>query len=65
MIHFDFEDDNKEQEDKEVLTCTIHGEYPASLKNFGCPDCAEDDLDEEEVEDWRDRQVRKGGFKER
>lgn len=65
MIHFDFEDDNSEQAEKDVLTCTIHGEYPASLKNFGCPDCAEDDLDEEEVEDWRDRQVRKGGFKER
>lgn len=65
MIHFDFEDDNNEQAEKDVLTCTIHGEYPASLKNFGCPDCAEDDLDEEEVEDWRDRQVRKGGFKER
>jgi hypothetical protein len=65
MIHFDFETQDKEKDSKEMLVCVIHGEYPTSLKNFGCPDCAEDDLDEEEVADWRDRQVRKGGFKER
>ena len=65
MIHFDFEEEDKTLEGKEFLVCAIHGEYPASLKSFGCPDCAEDDLDDEEVEDWRDRQARKGGFRER
>jgi len=65
MIHFDFEEEDKKMEDKDSLICPVHGAYPASLKNFGCPDCAEDDLDDEEVEDWRDRQVRKGGFRER
>lgn len=65
MIHFDFEEEDAKQDKKDMLTCAVHGEYPASLRNFGCPDCAEDDLDEDEVEDWRDRQARKGGFKER
>ena len=65
MIHFDFDDIEEENDSKDMLTCSIHGEYPSSLKNFGCPDCVEDILDDEEVEDWRDRQVRKGGFKER
>ena len=65
MIHFDLEEENLTQDKKEMLVCVIHGEYPASLKNFGCPDCAEDDLDEDEVEDWRDRQVRKTGYRER
>jgi hypothetical protein len=65
MIHFDLEEEDVTQDKKETLVCVIHGEYPASLKNFGCPDCAEDDLDEDEVEDWRDRQVRKTGYRER
>lgn len=65
MIHFDFDDAKEKQESKDTLVCPIHGDYPNSLKNFGCPDCAEDVLDDEEVEDWRDRQVRKGGYRER
>ena len=65
MIHFDFDDEKEQEVNKDMLICPIHGEYPSSLKNFGCPDCAEDNLDDEEVEDWRDRQVRKGGYRER
>ena len=66
MIHFDFDDDiGKDQEGNEFLTCSIHGEYPASLKNFGCPECAREEFDEDELDDWRDRQARKGGYREK
>ena len=65
MIHFDFDEEDVVSNENKMLVCPIHGEYPSSLKQFGCPDCQADDLDEEELDDWRDRQVRKGGFKER
>jgi len=66
MIHFDFEDENsKTQLSNDMIICPTHGEYPASLKKFGCPDCAREEFDEDEIDDWRDRQARKGGYKEK
>ena len=65
MIHLEAEEEEVMQDKKNMIICAVHGDYPASLRNFGCPDCAEDDLDEDEVDDWRDRQARKGGYKER
>lgn len=66
MIHFDFEDENnKTQTDNDMIICSIHGEYPASLKNYGCPECAREEIDEDEIEDWRDRQARRGGYREK
>ena len=34
-----------------VIICPIHGEYPASLKAFGCPDCVEEEREREEEEE--------------
>lgn len=65
MIHFDFEEDTTQKDTKDFLICVTHGEYPASLRSYGCPDCAAEDHDEDEIDDWRDRQARKGGYKER
>jgi len=66
MIHFDFEDENnKAQPGNDMIICPTHGEYPASLKNFGCPECAREELDEDEIDDWRDRQARRGGYREK
>ena len=65
MIHFDAEEEEVMQDKKNMIICATHGEYPESLKTFGCPDCAEDDLDEVEVEDWHNRQSRKTTSRER
>jgi hypothetical protein len=42
------EEDN---ENKNVIMCPIHGEYPASLKTFGCPTCDEERREQEEEEE--------------
>ena len=42
------------EEDKSsenMLTCPVHGEYPASLKAFGCPDCTREREEEEQEEE--------------
>ena len=41
------EDKNNEN----VIICPIHGEYPASLKAFGCPTCDEERREQEEEEE--------------
>lgn len=65
MIHLEVEEEEVMQDKKNMIICPVHGEYPESLKAFGCPDCAEDDLDEVEVEDWHNRQSRKTISRER
>ncbi len=65
MIKFDFDESNDVSESKQMLTCEIHGEYPASLKSYGCPDCVEEDFDDDLHDDWKDRQARKGLMKGR
>jgi hypothetical protein len=59
MFKFDIDETSNESENTPMITCQIHGDYPASLKKYGCPDCAADELDDEEFDDWRERQVRK------
>jgi hypothetical protein len=59
MIRFDSVEDVDSNEDAPMITCQIHGEYPASLKSYGCPDCAEEVFDDEELDDWKDRQARR------
>jgi hypothetical protein len=42
------------EEDKSsenMLICPVHGEYPASLKAFGCPDCTREREEEEQEEE--------------
>ena len=42
------------EEDKannNVIICPVHGEYPASLKAFGCPTCEEERREQEEEEE--------------
>lgn len=42
------------EEDKDnnnMIICPIHGEYPASLKAFGCPTCEEERREQEEEEE--------------
>lgn len=42
------------EEDKtnnNVIICPVHGEYPASLKAFGCPTCDEERREQEEEEE--------------
>lgn len=65
MIHLEAEEEEVMQDKKNMIICAVHGEYPESLKSFGCPDCAEDDLDEVEVEEWHNRQSRKSIYRER
>lgn len=50
-----FDDDNKNDNNKKVLNCPIHGEYPASMKAFGCPECAKEEEDEQEIEEMLDK----------
>lgn len=46
-----------------VIICTAHGEYPASLKAFGCPTCEEERREQEEEEEaiLNSRAARYGG----
>ena len=46
-----FNDDAKTESDSDVIVCPIHGEYPASMKAFGCPECAKEKEDEDEQEE--------------
>ena len=46
-----FDDDSKSDNSKNFLICPIHGEYPASMKAFGCPECAKEEEDEQEIEE--------------
>jgi hypothetical protein len=50
----------KKQQEK-TIDCPIHGPFAASLKQFGCPDCELDDIENDEIEQWRhQRQQYKG-----
>ena len=50
-----FDDDSKNDNSKNFLICPIHGEYPASMKAFGCPECAKEEEDEENEEEMLDK----------
>lgn len=50
-----FDDDSKNDSRNNVLICPIHGEYPASMKAFGCPECAKEQEDEQEIEEMLDK----------
>jgi hypothetical protein len=41
----------EDTDNKNVIICPIHGEYPASLKAFGCPTCDEERREQEEEEE--------------
>jgi hypothetical protein len=41
----------EDMDNKNVIICPIHGEYPASLKAFGCPTCDEERREQEEEEE--------------
>ena len=50
-----FDDNNKNDNNNNFLICPIHGEYPASMKAFGCPECAKEEEDEENEEEMLDK----------
>ena len=50
-----FNDDAKSDSNNNVIVCPIHGEYPASMKAFGCPECAKEEEDEENEEEKLDK----------
>jgi hypothetical protein len=54
------EEDTKNEN---MIVCPIHGEYPASLKSFGCPTCEEERREQEEQEEaiLNSRAARYGG----
>ncbi len=45
----DMVEDDKANEN--VIICPTHGEFPASLKAFGCPTCVEERREQEEEEE--------------
>ena len=45
--------DDTIHEDNSLLECGIHGLYPISLKAYGCPDCIQEKLDDDEEFEWR------------
>jgi hypothetical protein len=46
-----FNDDAKSDNDSDVIICSVHGGYPASMKAFGCPECVKEAEDEEQEEE--------------
>lgn len=50
-----FDNNTEDNKDKNFLICPIHGEYPASMKAFGCPECAKEEEDEENEEEMLDK----------
>ena len=43
-----------------MINCPSHGDYPASMKNFGCPDCVKEREEyEEELEELSNSRVRR------
>jgi hypothetical protein len=54
-FHGFFDEDTKSDSDNNVIVCPIHGEYPASMKAFGCPECAKEKEDEDEQEEMLDK----------
>ena len=50
-----FDDDNNNDNNKNVIICPVHGDYPASMKIFGCPECAKEQEDEQEIEEMLDK----------
>lgn len=50
-----FDENTNNSTNNNVLVCPIHGEYPASMKAFGCPICREEEIDEENEEEMLDK----------
>ena len=45
---------------KNVINCPSHGDYPASMKAFGCPECVKESEEyEEELEELSNSRVRR------
>ncbi len=56
----DFDDVSSRSTDSNVINCYTHGDYPASMKNFGCPDCVKEREEyEEELEELSNSRVRR------
>ena len=45
----DFDDVSSGSTDSNVINCYTHGDYPASMKSYGCPECVKE-REEEEAE---------------
>ena len=60
MLRFDI--DEQDEVELEMLTCEQHGDFPAALKSYGCPECQAELLDDDEFDDWKDRQARRGAL---
>jgi hypothetical protein len=52
---FDLDARFSRSEDSNTIECPEHGPYSISLKAHGCPDCAVEDLIEEQEEEALDR----------
>lgn len=44
---------DENEDTNQMIECTIHGFFPAALKKYGCPDCEQERLDDEEEYNWR------------
>jgi len=56
----DFDSVSNTNSSKNVIACPTHGDYPASMKNFGCPDCVKEREEyEEELEELSNSRVRR------
>lgn len=45
---------NKDEDDtNQMIECSIHGFFSEALKSYGCPDCEQERLDDEEEYSWR------------
>ena len=43
---------------KNIIVCPTHGDYPASMKAYGCPDCVKEREEyEEELEELSNSRV--------
>ena len=59
-VFIDFDNVSTDSNGNKVLLCTTHGEYPASIKSFGCPDCVKEREEyEEELEELSNSRVRR------
>lgn len=56
----DFDSVSTTNSNKNVIACPTHGDYPASMKSFGCPDCAKEREEyEEQLEELSNSRVRR------
>lgn len=59
-VFIDFDSVSTASNGNKVLVCPTHGDYPASMKAFGCPDCVKEREEyEEELEELSNSRVRR------